>query len=79
MRIYCEISLTSFEFWSGAKTNAAQLTYDELEQLEYMLEDVYCDGGWTDTQINDLLWFDFPMVCEWLGLELDDNEDIIRD
>ena len=78
MRVYCEISLTSFEFWSGAKCRAEQLTYSELEELEYILEDIYPEGI-EDTTINDLFWFDFPIVCEWLGLQLDENEDIIRE
>lgn len=78
MRVHCEISLVNFEFWSGARCRAEQLTYEELEQLEFMLEDIYPDGV-EDTTINDLLWFDFPVVCEWLGLELDENEDIIRE
>lgn len=78
MKIFCEKSLTSFEFWSGAKCRAEQLTYEELEQLEYILEDIYPEGV-DDTFINDLLWFDFAAVCEWLELKLDENEDIIRE
>jgi len=78
MKVFCEISLANFEFWAGAKCRAEQLTYDELEQLEYILEDIYPDGV-EDVVINDLFWFDFNIVCEWLGLELDENEDIIRE
>lgn len=78
MKVFCEISLANFEFWAGAKCRAEQLTYYELEQLEYILEDIY-PYGVEDVVINDLFWFDFPIVCEWLGLELDENEDIIRE
>jgi hypothetical protein len=78
MKVFSEISLVNFEFWSGAKDNAKQLNYDELEQLDYILEDIFPDGC-TDTQLNDLFWFDFNVICEWLGLELDENENIIRD
>ena len=78
MKVFSEISLVSFDFWSGAKDNAKQLTYEEMEELEYMLEDIFPDGC-TDTQLNDLFWFDFNVICEWLGLELDENENIIRD
>lgn len=78
MKVFSEKSLTNFEFWSGAKCRAEQLTYEELEQLEYILEDIYPDGM-DEVLINDLFWFDFPIICEWLGLTLDDNEDIIRD
>lgn len=78
MKVFSEISLVNFEFWSGAKDNAKQLTYQEMEELEFMLEDVFPDGC-TDTQLNDLFWFDFNIICEWLGLEIDENENIIRD
>lgn len=79
MKVFCEMRLTNFQFWAGAKDNAAMLEYDELEQLEYMLEDIYPEGI-EETTINDLMWFDFEIVCEWLGLELDvDKWEIKRD
>lgn len=79
MKVFREMSLTNFQFWAGAKDNAAMLEYDELEQLEYMLEDIYPDGM-DEVLINDLMWFDFEQVCEWLGLELDvDKWEIKRD
>ena len=41
MKVYSKMSLTSFEFWGGAKDRAKMLTYEELEQVEYVLEDIY--------------------------------------
>ena len=76
MRVICDMSLTSFEFWGGGKLNADMLRYDELEQLEYILEDIYSDGI-NDTMINDIMWFDFGVVCEWLGLVYDEEKDMI--
>ena len=58
MKVFSEISLVSFDFWSGAKDNAKQLTYEEMEQLDYILEDIFPDGC-TDTQLNDLFWLVF--------------------
>ena len=78
MRVVCEISLVSFDFWSGAKDNAKQLTYQEMEELEYMLEDIF-PNGCSDTQLNDLFWFDFETVCEWLGLEVNECNEVIRE
>ena len=78
MTVVCEISLVSFDFWSGAKDNAKQLTYQEMEELEFMLEDNFPDGC-TDTQLNDLFWFDFERVCEWLGLEVNECNEVIRE
>ena len=77
MKIYKEDSLTNFEFWSGARANAEQLTIEELEQLDDELQELYTDGM-DETSINDLFWFEFETVCGWLGLELDENGDIIR-
>lgn len=67
MTIKTEQSLRNFEFWSGAKSNAEQLTIEELDTLENVLEDLYPDGM-NETEINDLFWFDFERICELLGL-----------
>lgn len=76
MRIYSEESLTRFQFWSGAKDRAEKLTYDELETIENILDDCYPEGM-SDTELNDLFWFDFGTVCEWL--DLDEEEVLNRD
>ena len=76
MRIYTEKSLTNFEFWSGAKNNAEMLSVEQLEQVETILEDCYPDGV-DETTINDLFWFDFETVLDWLGLALNDDGEII--
>lgn len=79
MRVISEMSLTSFEFWAGAKANAAMLTYDEIEEVGYVLEDIY-EGEMEDTTINDLFWFDFEWVCESIGLKYDaENDEVIRE
>ena len=78
MKIYREDSLANFGFWSGAEANAEQLTIEELEQVTEALEELYADGM-DETSINDLFWFEFETVCELLGLEMDENEDVIRE
>lgn len=79
MKITTEQSLSNFEFWSGAKSNAEMLTCEELDSVENELEAEYPDGM-TDTEINDLFWFDFEYVCEMIGLEYDsENDEIIRE
>ena len=78
MKIYTEQPLSDFYFWSGASSNAEQLTPEELDRFECMLEDLYPDGL-EDVQINDIFWYDFEWVCKCLGLELDEAGDIIRD
>ena len=67
MKIYSEKSLRNFEFWSGAKENANELTGTQLDEVETILEDLYPEGM-DETQINDLFWFEFDTIKEWLGI-----------
>lgn len=53
MTIKTEQSLRYFDFWSGAKSNAAMMTAEELDSVENELEAMYPEGM-TDTEINDL-------------------------
>lgn len=79
MTIKTEQSLRNFEFWSGAKSNAEMMTAEELDSVENELEAMYPEGM-TDTEINDLFWFDFEYVCDLIGLEYDaEKDEIIRD
>lgn len=75
MRVISEMSLTSFEFWGGAKERAKMLTYEEIEQIGEVIEDIYEDIE--DVTINDLFWFDFAWVCESIGIKYNEEEDII--
>ena len=68
MKIIREESLSNFEFWSGAVANAAKLTKEQFDTLESILEDEYPEGI-TETEINDLFWFDFDYVLDMLGIE----------
>ena len=73
MKYVVEESLRNFCFWSGAKDNSAELTLEQLDQLENELEQIYSEGELTDTHINDIMWFDFDWVKEILGIQ--DKED----
>lgn len=73
MKIFKEESLRYFEFWSGAKENANELSGEQLDKLETILEDVYPDGI-DATDLNDMMWFEFDTIKEWLGIE-DEEED----
>ena len=74
MTIATEKKLRNFDFWSGAATNAAKLTPEELDQLEDEFEELACDREkpWSATEINDLFWFDFEDVCDWIGLDAEE-------
>jgi len=67
MIFYKEESLTSFEFWSGAKDTVKYLTHDELDTIESILEDN--ETEMSETNINDFFWFEEDTIAEWLGYE----------
>jgi hypothetical protein len=68
MKIYTETSLRHFEFWSGAIDTANHLTSEQLDEIETQLEDLNPDGM-SETEINDLFWFDEDYIAEMLGFD----------
>lgn len=73
MTMTIEKKLRDFHFWSGAASNAAKLTPEELDTLESALEDMIDEKEpWSTTEVNDLMWFQFEDVCEWLGLNYEE-------
>ena len=66
MKIFKEQSLRTFEFWSGAKTNADKLRKVDLDIIEDILKDLY-PNGIDAKQLNDIFSFDFDMILSWLG------------
>ena len=78
MKLTKEVALCDFEPWGGACSRFDQLTKEELDDLETLIDDIYPDGI-DETLLNDLFWFEFVSVCEWLGLEVDEETDeVIR-
>lgn len=72
MKIYREESLSNFEFWSGAISNAEEFTLEELDRIGEELEVLDCEGnGYDETQINDLMWFEPEYLASLIGLEWD--------
>ena len=69
MRIYSDTSLENFEAWSGAVDTLDRVREaGKCDELESILEDLYPDGM-SETELNDLLWFEPETVYEWLGIE----------
>lgn len=66
MKIYSETSLRNFQFWDGAKDRAEQLTSDQLDRIESILEMDNPDGM-EDTEINDIFWFEEDWIANILG------------
>lgn len=72
MRIFYELDLEKFDAWGRAIYTLDRLRKEGLcEQLEFILEDLFPDGM-SQTELNDLLWFDSDWIYE--TLEIDDEE-----
>lgn len=67
MLVYNEMKLRDFEFWAGAVDRVKELTWEQLDTIEAILEDIY-PNGINETQLNDLFWHDMDTIYEWLGL-----------
>ena len=52
--------INTFDFWSGAADRMNDATDEQKRQVEQRILDYFDDGETvpTDTQINDLVWFD---------------------
>ena len=73
MTITYELDLNNFQAWSGAKDTLDRIQREgKCSLLEQILEDTYPDGM-TETELNDLLWFDSESVYEWLGIRSEEQ------
>ena len=69
MKITSEMSLKNFKAWSGAKDTLNKLIeLDKCDELEFILDDLY-PNGLTETELNDILWFEDEWIYETLGIE----------
>ena len=71
MKIYRDESLSNFEFWSGAISNAEEFTLEELDRISEELEAADNGDGYDETQSNDLMWFEPEYLASLIGLEWD--------
>ena len=78
MKVYKEVSLRDFGFWAGAVDHVEYLTGEEMDTIEELLEGEYPEGM-SETDVNDLFWFDEDTIAAWLGYadfeELTERED----
>lgn len=74
MRIYKDFDFDNFTPWSGAIETYNRIAAEgKGEALEAILDDIYPDGM-TETELNDLLWFEPNTVFEWLGISDEEEE-----
>ena len=65
------VSVRNFDAWSGARdTKDLIIGNNKVDEFDFLIEELYPDGL-TETQLNDILWFEEDWICETLGI---DNE-----
>jgi hypothetical protein len=72
MRTYNETKLVDFQAWSGAiDTKNTIIDHDKQTDFEYLIDELYPDGL-SETQLNDILWFEPEWIFEQLGIEINE-------
>ena len=57
--------------WGGAKDRIDSLTSELVDRLEGILDDeaIWGEEMPTETEVNDLIWFDDDNYADWLGFD----------
>lgn len=72
MKIISETTLLNFEAWGGAiNTKNIIIEADKNDLFDQTIEDIYPDGL-SETQLNDILWFDAKWIYEILGIDIEE-------
>lgn len=75
MQITYDFDLASFQAWSGAVDTKNRIIEEGKErEFENLMDECYPDGM-TETQMNDLLWFEQDWIFDQLGISDEDEED----
>ena len=73
MKVITETNLRGFNAWSGpVDTKNLIISLGLEEEFEMLIDELY-EEGLTDTQLNDLLWFESDWILENLGVEVEED------
>ena len=68
------MDLSNYTPWAGAIDTYSIINYhNKLDELDDLITECYPDGL-TQTELNDILWFDSEWVLSSLGIEVDNDE-----
>ena len=71
-------TLVNFDAWSGAVDTKERIIQEgKADEFDNLIDELYPDGL-SETQLNDILWFEEDWIFEMLGIldeEEDENED----
>lgn len=63
--------------WSGAVNTLKRVEEaNKEEELMNFLEDIFNENIPTDTEVNDILWFDSELIYESLGITDEDEDEV---
>lgn len=69
MKIVMEIGIEEFEAWSGAiDTKNTIIENNKCAEFDSLIDELYPDGL-SNSQLNDILWFEDGWIYETLGIE----------
>lgn len=75
MRVYQELTIADFTPWSGATDTHNRIIEENKEnEFDSLIEEMYPDGL-SETQLNDILWFESEWIFESLGITEEEEEE----
>jgi hypothetical protein len=75
MTITYDLDLANFGAWSGAKDTLETIVNNDLtSEVEQLLEELY-PNGMTETELNDLLWFESEWIFDSIGFSEEEEEE----
>lgn len=69
MKVYREIDPEDFEFWAGARDRMNSATEEQRQLVYARIEDYFVDSFVSETDVNDLVWFDCDDIFDVEGEE----------
>ena len=76
MKVCKEFSLEMFKPWQGGKdTKNTIIEHGKAKEFDFLLNELYPDGL-TETEVNDLLWFEEDWIYESIGIEIEDQSNL---
>ena len=76
MKIWSDDSIRNFNFWSGGRDTVNDLTWEDFDILEPLIEEMF-GGEVEDVDLNDFFWFERDTIASWLGYE--NYEELMHD
>lgn len=67
------LSLCNFDAWSGAvDTKATIINNNMVDEFDSLIDELYPEGL-SDTQLNDILWFEEEWIYENIGIVIEEE------